>query len=121
MSNKQLVEELHKPIIRKFKKRNVQPSFTDSIWGADLAGTQLISKFCKGFRVLLCVIDIYSKFTWVIPLKDKKGITITNAFHKSLKEPNRKSNKIWIDEDSKFYNRSIKLWLKKKCIQRGMK
>ena len=114
MSNKQLVEELHKPIIRKFKKRNVQPSFTDSIWGADLAGTQLISKLCKGFRVLLCVIDIYSKFTWVIPLKDKKGITITNAFHKSLKEPNRKSNKIWIDEDSKFYNRSIKLWLKKK-------
>ena len=114
MSNKQLVEELHKPIIRKFKKRNVQPSFTDSIWGADLAGTQLISKFRKGFRVLLCVIDIYSKFTWVIPLKDKKGITITNAFHKSLKEPNRKSNKIWIDEDSKFYNRSIKLWLKKK-------
>ena len=114
MSNKQLVEELHKPIIKKFKKENAQPPFTDSIWGADLADTQLISKFYKGFRFLLCVIDIYSKFTWVIPLKDKKGITITNAFHKSLKEPNRKSNKIWIDEDSKFYNRSIKSWLKKK-------
>ena len=114
MSNKQLVEELHKPIIKKFKKESVQPPFADSIWGADLADTQLISKFYKGFRFLLCVIDIYSKFTWVIPLKDKKGITITNAFHKSLKEPNRKSNKIWIDEDSKFYNRSIKSWLKKK-------
>ena len=63
MSNKQLVEELHKPIIRKFKKENVQPPFTDSIWGADLADMELISKFYKGFRFLLCLIDIYSKFT----------------------------------------------------------
>ena len=77
---------------------------------------QLISKFNKGFRFLLCVIDIYSKYTWVILLKDKKGITIANAFQKILKESNRKPNKIWVDKGSKFYNRSIKSWLEKNDI-----
>ena len=84
ISKKILAEELHKPIIRKFNKRKVHSSFTDNIWGADLADMQLISKFNKGFRLLLCVIDIYSKYTWVIPLKDKKGNTITNSFQKNL-------------------------------------
>ena len=69
---------------------------------------QLISKSNKGFRFLLCVIDIYSKYAWVIPLKDKKGITITNAFQKILKESNRKPNKIWVDKGSEFYNKSMK-------------
>ena len=81
-SNLQLAEELYKPIIRKFKKRKVYSGFRDNIWGADLADMQLISKFNKGFRFLLCVIDIFSKYAWVVPLKDKKGITITNAFQK---------------------------------------
>ena len=57
------------------------------------ADMQLISKFNKGIRFLLCVIDIFSKYAWVVPLKDKKGITITNAFQKILKESNRKPNK----------------------------
>ena len=66
----------------------------DNIWGADLADMQLIGKFNKGFRFLLCVIDIFSKYAWVVPLKDKKGITITNAFQKILKESNRKPNEM---------------------------
>ena len=103
-----LAEELHKPIIRKFKKRTVYSRFKDNIWGADLADMQLISKFNKGFRFLLCVIDIFSKYAWVVPLKDKKGITITNAFQKILKESNRKPNKIWVDEGSEFYDSSVK-------------
>ena len=82
ISNKEFAKELHKPIIRKFEKRKVHSSFIDNIWGTDLTDMLLISKFNKGFRFLLCVIDIYSKFAWVIPLKDKKGITITNAFQK---------------------------------------
>ena len=60
--NEQLAKELHKPIIRKFKKRKVYSGFKDNIWGADLADMQLISKFNKGFRFLLCVIDIFSKY-----------------------------------------------------------
>ena len=74
---------------------------------------QLISQFNKGFRFLLCVIHIYSKYAWVVPLKNKKGITITNAFQKILKESNRKSNKIWVDKGSEFYNESMKSWLEK--------
>ena len=80
--NEQLAKELHKPIIRKFKKRKVYSGFRDNIWGADLADMQLISKFNKGFRFLLCVIDIFSKYAWVVPLKDKKGVSIFDAFQK---------------------------------------
>ena len=104
ISNKELADELHKPIIRKFNKRKVHSPFINNIWGADLGDMQLISKFNKGIRFLLCVIDIFSKYTWVIPLKDKKGITNTNAFQKVLKESNHKPSKIQVDKDSKFYN-----------------
>ena len=69
---------------------------------------QLISKLNKGFRFSLCAIDNYSKYLWVIPLKDKKAITITNAFQKILDELKRNPSKIWVDKGSKFYNRSMK-------------
>ena len=72
LTGHQLPKELHKPITRKFKKRTVYCGFKDNIWGVDLANMQLISKFNKGFRFLLCVIDIFSKYAWVVPLKDKK-------------------------------------------------
>ena len=61
-----------------------------------------MSKFNKGFRFLLCVIDIFSKYAWVVRLKDKKGISIVNAFQSILKDSNRKPNKIWVDKDSEF-------------------
>ena len=85
MSDQQLAKELHKPIIRKFNEKKVQSPFIDNIWFADLADIQLLSKFNKRFRFLLCVIDIYNKYTWVIPLKDKEGTTITDAFQKHFK------------------------------------
>ena len=78
---------------------------------------QLINKFNKGFRCLLCVIDIFSKYAWVVSLKDKKGITITNAFQKILKESNKKPNKIWVDKGGEFYNSSVKKWLKDNDIE----
>ena len=77
---------------------------------------QLISKFNKVICILLCVIDIFSKYAWVIPLNDKRGITTTNAFQKILDESNRKPNKIWVDKSSEFYNRSVKSWLEKDAI-----
>ena len=83
--NQQLAEELHKPIIRKFEKTKVHAAFKDNIWGADLADMQLLSKYKKGIRILLCVIDIFSKYAWVVPLKDKKGISIVKAFQSILK------------------------------------
>ena len=114
ISNKELAEDLHKPIIRKVNKRKVHSPFIDNIWGRDLADMQLVSRFNKGCRFLLCVIDIYSKYGWVIPFKDKKGITITNAFQKILDESNCKPNIIWLDRGSEFYNSSMKSWLEKK-------
>ena len=78
---------------------------------------QLISKFNKGFRFLLCVIDIYSKYTWVVPLKDKKGGNIVNTFQSILKKSHRKPNKIWVDKGGEFYNRSMKSWLEKNDIE----
>ena len=81
-SNDELAKELHKPIIRKYKRKTVYSGSEDNIRGADLAHMQLISKFNKGFRFLLCVNDICSKYSWVVPLKDEKGLTITNAFQK---------------------------------------
>ena len=109
---RKLAKELRKPIIKKFKKRTVYSGFKDNIWGADLADMQLINKFNKGFRFLLCVIDIFSKYAWVVPLKDKKGVSIVDAFQKILDDSNRKPNKIWVDKGSEFYNSSVKKWLK---------
>ena len=92
--NEQLAEELHKPIIRKLKKRRVYSAYRDYIWAADIADMQLISKSNKRFRLLSYVIYIYSKYAWVVPLKDKKGFSIVNAFQSILKKSNRKPNKI---------------------------
>ena len=92
-------------------------SFRDNIWVVDLADMQLLSKFNKGFRVLLCVIDIFSKYAWIVPLKNKKGVSITDAFQKILGDSNRKKNKIWVNKGSEFYNNSFKKWLKDSDIE----
>ena len=96
--NEQLADELHKPIIRKCKKRKVYSPIKDNIWGADLADMQLLSKYNKGIRFLL--------------REDKKGISIVKAFQSILKQSNRKPNKIWVDKGSEFYNAYFKKWLR---------
>ena len=78
-----LADELHKPVIKKFNKIKVYSQFKDNIWG----------------------VDLYSKYAFVIPLKDKKGISITNGFNKIIKQFKRKPNKTWVDQGSEFYNR----------------
>ena len=78
---------------------------------------QLISKFNTGFRLLLCVIDTFSKYAWVVPLKDKKGVSIVDTFEKILDDSNRKPDKIWVDKGSKFYSSSFKKWLKDNDIE----
>ena len=82
-----------------------------------MADLQLISKFNKRFRLLLCVIDIFSKYVWVVLLKDKKGVSIVNAFQKTLNDSNRKPNKIWVDKGSEFYNSFAKKWFKNNDIE----
>ena len=115
--NDKLVEDMQELIIIKFEKRNVYSLFKDNIWGDDLANMQLIRKFNKGIRFLLCVIDIFSKYAWVARLKDKKRTAVTNAFQKLLDKSRCKRNKIWLDKVSEFYNKSMKLWLEKNVIE----
>ena len=99
--------------------------FKDNIWGADLADAQLIIKFNKGFKVLLCIIDIFSKCSFVVSLKDKKRVSIVDAFQKILDDSNRsdakskgaKPNKTWVDKGSEFYNNSLNKWSKDNDIE----
>ena len=82
-------------------------SFKDNIWGADLADMQSLNKYNKRIKHLLCAIDLFSKYAWVIPLKDKKGTSIVNVFQKIISKE-RKLNKTWVDQGSEFYNQSFK-------------
>ena len=109
--NKILAEELHKPVIKKFNKRKLYSKFKDNIWGVELADMQSLSKKNKGIKYFLCAIDLYSKNTFVVSLKDKKGISIVNAFNKIMKQSNRKPNKICVDQGGEFYNHNFKKWL----------
>ena len=85
--NYQLANELHKSSIRKFKKK-VYLSFRDNIWGVDLADMQSLSKYNKRIKYLLCAIDLFSQYAWVVLLKDKTGISIVKAFQKMLHSSN---------------------------------
>ena len=78
--NLELANELHKPIIRKFNKRKVYSSYKDNIWGVDLADMRLLSRYNGGMKYLLCAIDLFSKYAFVVSLKDKKGASIVDAF-----------------------------------------
>ena len=81
--NYQLANELHKQIIRKFKRQKVYSSFRQNIWGVDSGDMQSMSKYIRGIKYLLCAIDLFSRYAWVVPLKDKQRITIVNAFQKN--------------------------------------
>ena len=105
--SQQLADELHKPIVKKLNKRKAYSSFKYNICIVDLVDMQLLSTFNKGIRFLLCVINIFSKYAWVFPLEDKKGITVVNASHKILDvsmklHSKRKPNNIWVNKDREF-------------------
>ena len=93
-SSSVLADGLHKPVTKKINKRKVCSQFKDDIWGVDLADMQSLSKKNKGIKYLLCAIDLFSKYASVVPLEDKKGISIVNGFNKIIKQSNRKPNKI---------------------------
>ena len=116
-SSAKLADELHKPVIKKFSKRKVYSSFKDNIWRVDLADMQLLSRQNKGVKYLLCTIDLFSKYAFVVPLKDKKGASVVEGFKKIVNESNRRTNKIWVDQGSKFYDKVFKNWLKDEGIE----
>ena len=80
--NEQIAQELHKPVINKFKRRKVYVRFKDNVWAADLAEMGSLFSKNKNVKYLLCVIDVFTKYVWVKSLKDKKGKTVLNALSK---------------------------------------
>ena len=76
----ELAEELYKPVTRKFQRRRVNANAIDEIWAADLIDIQAFSKDNSGIKYLLTVIDVFSKFAWIVPLKRKTGQEVANAF-----------------------------------------
>ena len=100
--NYQLANELHRHTIRTFKRKKIYSSFRDNIWGVNLADMQSLSKYNRGIRYLLCAIDLFSKYAWAVPLKDKRAITIVNVFQKIVSKRG-KPNEIWVDQWGEFY------------------
>ena len=110
-----LADELHKPIKRNFTRRRVITHHSDEIWCSDLVEMQQFSKWNKGFRYLLMVLDVFSKYGWIVPLKDKKGETVADALKNILKE-GRKPQYLWTDKGKEYYNKHVKELLDKNKI-----
>ena len=111
----ELAEELHKPIRRKFVKRTVFAKNVDDIWTADLVDMQPFSRENKGFKYLLTVIDVFSKYGWIIPLKTKTGAEVAESFQ-SLFQKNKPPTKLWTDKGTEFYNANMKKVLEKNNV-----
>ena len=101
-----LAEELHKPVKRKFNKRRVMVNGIDKIWAADLADMKAFEDYNDGYTFLLLVIYIFSKYGWIVPLKNKKGKTVAEALKNIFEE--RKPEKLWTDKGTEFYNKDVK-------------
>jgi len=84
----------------------------DEIWGADLVEMQDLSEQNNGYRYMLNIIDVFSKFAWSVPLKDKRGDTVTEAFKMVVKNSNRLPKFLWVDQGKEFYNKNMNVWLK---------
>ena len=110
-STKDLAEELHKPVIRKLIKEKYTLHLKIMYGYEQIRDTRLLSKQNKRIKFILCAIDLFSKYAFVIAIKDKRGISIVNAFEKIIKQSNRKPNKIWVDQGGEFYNKKFKQWL----------
>ena len=101
----ELAEELYKPVTRKFQRKRVNVNIIDEILAADLIDMQAFSQDNDGIKCLLTVIDIFSKFVWIVPLKRKTGQEVANAFSRIVKE--RRRSKMLVDKGREFYNKDV--------------
>ena len=102
----ELAEELYKPVNRKFQRRRVNVNGIDEIWAADLIDIQAFSNDNTGIEYLLTVIDIFSKFVWLVPLERKIGQEVANAFSRISKE--RRPSKTWVDSGGNYIIKTSK-------------
>ena len=114
----QLAKEVLGPQTTKFKRQRIIPLYKDETWSADLIDKSSLSKYNNNYKFILTVIDIFTKYGWAIPLKNKSGLSITNGFKTILSEglqggsEPRKPEKLWVDRGCEFYNKTFKSLLK---------
>ena len=113
----QIADELHKPITRNFPKRSVISNGIDEIWAAYLVEMQKFSKWNDKVKYLLTVIDVFSKYGWIKPLKDKKTESVSEAFGEIFKTSKRKPKMIWSDKGSEFISNHFKEFFESKSIK----
>jgi len=109
-------EEIHHQVKRKFKRRKVIVTGIDEIWALDLASMESFAKSNDGYKYILCIVDVFSKFAWCVPLKTKTGVTILHAVKDVIEESKRQPEKIWVDKGSEFYNKEFLAWTKSQNI-----
>ncbi|PFX14318.1 putative uncharacterized transposon-derived protein F54H12.3 [Stylophora pistillata] len=112
----ELADELHKPIRRNFTKRRVIVNGIDEIWCSDLVEMQKFAKWNKGYRYLLMVLDIFSKYGWIVPLKNKKGESVAEGFERIFTE-GRVPKRLWVDKGTEYYNSHVKDLMKANDVE----
>ena len=109
--NEVIAQKLHKPVIKKFKGKNIYARFKGNIWGAYLAEMGSLSSKNRGVKYLLCAIDVFTKYSWVKPLQDKKPKTVLHGFTEIVNESKYKPHKLWVGQGRKFHNNLMQEWL----------
>ncbi len=117
MSTKEIfAKEIHKQALKKFPRRKVFARGIDNIWGIDLSDMNMFMKYNDDYRYILCVIDVFSKYAWCIPLKNKSAATVLNAVKSLIQQSHRTPQRIWVDKGSEFYNKKFEEWVKSNDI-----
>ena len=106
-----LPQELHKPVIKIFKRGKIYLRFKDNTWAADLAEVVSLSRKKYDVKYFLCVINDFTKYSWVKPLRDKKAEIVLHGFNGIVTESKCKSNKLCVAQEKKIYNSLMQKWL----------
>ena len=114
---KEIVNEILSPVIKNFRRIQIQTHYKDECWSIDLIDRSSLSKYNKNYKFIFTIIDNHTKYAWAIPLKDKSGRSTTTAFENLIEKTKRKPDKIWPDRGKEFYNKSFLDFLKQNEIQ----
>ena len=114
---KEIVKEIFSPVIKKFKRVQIQTHYKDECWSIDLIDKTKLANYNKNYKFIFTIIDNHTKYAWAIPLKDKSGKSTTNALKNLIEKEKRKPEKIWSDRGKEFYNKTFLNFLKENQIQ----
>ena len=117
MDKKNIVKEIFSPVVKKFPRIKIQTHYKDECWSIDLIDRSSLAKYNKNYKFIFTIIDNHTKYAWAIPIKNKQGSTVTEAFKNLIAKSNRKPDKIWSDRGKEFYNKTFLDFLKQNGIQ----